>query len=46
LPALVGIGLVAQGAEAKELFTTAAVTALGGVILIVRQRMRRASASV
>lgn len=46
LPALVGIGLVAQGAEAKELLTTAGVTALGGVILLVRQRMRRASLPV
>lgn len=37
IPALVGIALVAQGAEAKELLTTAAVTALGGVILFLRR---------
>jgi APA family basic amino acid/polyamine antiporter len=40
LPALVGIALVAQGAEAKELLTTAGVTALGGLILIARGRGR------
>jgi basic amino acid/polyamine antiporter, APA family len=43
LPALVGIGLVAQGAELKELLTTAAVTALGAVILFARGRMREQS---
>jgi APA family basic amino acid/polyamine antiporter len=46
LPALVGISLVAQGAEAKELLTTAGVTGLGGLILLVRQRLRRTTASV
>jgi amino acid transporter len=44
LPALVGIGLVAQGAELKELLTTAAVTALGAVILFARERMRAQTA--
>lgn len=38
LPALIGIGLVARGAEAKELLTTAAVTALGALLLLVRRR--------
>jgi amino acid transporter len=38
LPALIGIGLVARGAEAKELWTTAAVTALGAVVLLVRRK--------
>jgi amino acid transporter len=38
LPALIGIALVAQGAEAKELLTTAAVTAVGAVILFARRR--------
>lgn len=37
LPALVGIALVAQGAEVKELLTTAGVTALGGLILFARR---------
>lgn len=37
LPALVGIALVAQGAEAKELLTTAGVTALGALILFARR---------
>jgi amino acid transporter len=36
IPALVGIALVAQGAELKELLTTALVTAVGGVILLLR----------
>ncbi|HEY2732428.1 MAG TPA: APC family permease [Polyangiales bacterium] len=40
LPALVGIALVAQGAEAKELLTTALVTACGAVILFARGRLR------
>jgi APA family basic amino acid/polyamine antiporter len=39
LPALIGIGLVAQGAEWKELLTTAGVTALGGLILFARRRV-------
>jgi APA family basic amino acid/polyamine antiporter len=38
LPALIGIALVARGAEAKELLTTAAVTALGAVLLLIRKR--------
>ena len=38
LPALIGIGLVARGAEWKELLTTAAVTALGAVLLLLRKR--------
>jgi hypothetical protein len=41
LPALVGIVLVAQGAEAKELLTTALVTAVGAVILFARGRWRQ-----
>jgi APA family basic amino acid/polyamine antiporter len=41
LPALVGIALVAQGAEVKELLTTALVTALGAVILFARGRWRQ-----
>lgn len=41
LPALVGIGLVAQGAELKELLTTALVTAFGAVILFARGRWRQ-----
>jgi len=44
LPALVGIALVAQGAEAKELLTTAGVTALGGLILFVRRNSTRPAA--
>jgi APA family basic amino acid/polyamine antiporter len=40
LPALIGIALVAQGAEAKELLTTAGVTALGALILIARGKAR------
>ncbi|HEX7476174.1 MAG TPA: APC family permease [Polyangiales bacterium] len=40
LPALVGIALVARGAEAKELLTTAGVTALGAVLLFVRKTRR------
>jgi amino acid transporter len=43
LPALIGIVLVAQGAELKELLTTALVTAFGAIILFLR---RRASAQV
>jgi amino acid transporter len=38
LPALIGIALVARGAEWKELLTTAAVTALGAVLLLIRKR--------
>lgn len=38
LPALIGIALVARGAELRELLTTAAVTALGGVVLLARRR--------
>jgi hypothetical protein len=45
LPALVGIGLVAQGAEAKELLTTAAVTALGAIILFARRGSSRRPAA-
>jgi amino acid transporter len=45
LPALVGIVLVAQGAEWKELLTTAFVTALGAVILFVRRGAAPAAAS-
>jgi APA family basic amino acid/polyamine antiporter len=41
IPAIIGIALVAQGAEIKELLTTALVTALGGLILFVRGRLRR-----
>ncbi|MEY4575752.1 MAG: hypothetical protein RL701_455 [Pseudomonadota bacterium] len=37
LPALIGILLVAQGASARELVTTAGVTALGGLILLARR---------
>jgi APA family basic amino acid/polyamine antiporter len=44
LPALVGVGLVAQGAEPHELLTTAGVTALGGVILVLRRRVRPVTA--
>jgi amino acid transporter len=39
LPALIGIALVAQGAQAKELLTTAAVTAVGALILFARRRV-------
>jgi APA family basic amino acid/polyamine antiporter len=38
LPALIGIALVARGAEWKELLTTAAVTALGALLLLLRKR--------
>lgn len=38
LPALIGILLVAQGAELKEVFVTAFVTAIGAIILFLRQR--------
>jgi basic amino acid/polyamine antiporter, APA family len=41
LPALIGIALVAGGAEWKELITTAAVTALGGLLLALRGPRRR-----
>jgi APA family basic amino acid/polyamine antiporter len=44
LPALVGIALVAQGAEARELLTTAGVTAIGVVILLARRGRTRAAA--
>jgi amino acid transporter len=37
LPALIGILLVARGAEPMELLTTAGVTALGAVLLLVRR---------
>jgi basic amino acid/polyamine antiporter, APA family len=37
-PALIGILLVARGAEWKELLTTAAVTALGAVLLLIRRK--------
>jgi basic amino acid/polyamine antiporter, APA family len=37
LPALIGILLVARGAEPKELLTTAGVTALGAVLLLMRR---------
>jgi hypothetical protein len=37
LPALVGILLVAQGAELKELVTTALVTGIGVIILFLRR---------
>jgi APA family basic amino acid/polyamine antiporter len=37
LPALIGILLVARGAEPKELLTTAGVTALGAVLLVMRK---------
>jgi amino acid transporter len=37
LPALIGILLVAQGAELKELVTTALVLAVGGIILFLRR---------
>lgn len=40
LPALVGIALVAQGAEAKELLTTALVTGVGALMLFARSRLR------
>jgi basic amino acid/polyamine antiporter, APA family len=42
LPALFGIALVARGAEAKELVTTAAVTAFGAVLMLWR-KARKAS---
>lgn len=45
LPALVGILLVAQGAEARELLTTAGVTALGAIILYARRNGRVRSAA-
>jgi amino acid transporter len=46
LPALVGVGLVAAaGAEQKELWSTAAVTALGALLLAVTQRARQKPAS-
>ncbi|HKP60460.1 MAG TPA: APC family permease [Polyangiales bacterium] len=38
LPALIGILLVARGAEPKELLTTAAVTALGALLLLIPKR--------
>ncbi|HKU43255.1 MAG TPA: APC family permease [Polyangiales bacterium] len=38
LPALIGILLVARGAEPKELLTTAGVTALGALLLLARKR--------
>ena len=38
LPALIGIALVARGAEPRELLTTAAVTVLGALLLLVRRR--------
>ncbi len=41
LPALIGIALVARGAEAKELLTTAAVTALGAVLMFARRARER-----
>jgi amino acid transporter len=44
LPALVGIALVARGAEAHELLTTAGVTAVGVVILLARRVRARAAA--
>jgi hypothetical protein len=37
LPAMLGIILVAQGAELKELVTTVLVTAIGAVILFLRR---------
>lgn len=37
LPALIGILLVARGAEPKELLTTAGVTALGALLLLARK---------
>jgi APA family basic amino acid/polyamine antiporter len=37
LPAMLGIILVAQGAELKELVTTVVVTAIGAVILFLRR---------
>ncbi|HEX2676900.1 MAG TPA: APC family permease, partial [Polyangiales bacterium] len=40
LPALLGIALVAGGAEWKELITTAIVTVLGGLLLFASQRLR------
>lgn len=43
LPALVGIVLVAQGAEWKELLTTMGVTLLGGLILVARNFARAQS---
>ena len=37
LPALIGIVLVAQGAELKELLGTALVTAIGAIVLFLRR---------
>jgi hypothetical protein len=37
LPALLGIALVAQGAERKELIGTALVTAIGAIVLFLRR---------
>jgi amino acid transporter len=45
LPALVGIVLVAQGAELKELVTTFIVVAIGAVILFLRRTTVRAPVS-
>lgn len=45
VPALVGIALVARGAELRELLTTAGVTAVGAVLLAVRNVSRRRDAS-
>lgn len=45
IPALVGIVLVARGAEAKELLTTALVTAVGAIILLLRRGGAQRAAS-
>lgn len=37
-PALIGILLVARGAEVEKLLTTAGVTAIGAVLLVVRRK--------
>jgi len=42
LPALLGIALVARGAEARELLTTAGVTGLGAIILLARRGTAKA----
>jgi amino acid transporter len=45
LPALIGIGLVAQGAELKELATTVVVTAVAAIILFLRRATVRTPVS-
>lgn len=45
LPALIGIVLVAQGAELKELVITAIVTAVGAIILFLRRTSVQTAAS-